>query len=50
MPGGFSIITFIAWNLNGKSILLAVERMARQHRWAAAIQKLEQVGEERVVE
>jgi NAD(P)-dependent dehydrogenase (short-subunit alcohol dehydrogenase family) len=29
---------------------LAVERMARRHRWAAAIQKLEQVGEERVVE
>ncbi len=29
---------------------LAVERMARRHRWAAAIQKLEQAGEGRVVE
>jgi len=29
---------------------LAVERMARRHRWANAIQKLEQAGEGRVVE
>ncbi|MDQ6659948.1 MAG: hypothetical protein M3Z24_03155, partial [Chloroflexota bacterium] len=29
---------------------LAVERMARRHRWANAIQKLEQAGEGRMVE
>jgi hypothetical protein len=29
---------------------LAVESMARRHRWANAIQKLEQAGEGRVVE
>jgi len=29
---------------------LAVERMARRHRWADAIQKREQAGEGRMVE